>query len=358
VGAALKSTQCLAACGEAHLSPHLGDLEHPEALALFERTAAALVATCPGGPVAVAHDLHPEYASTRWAIDQSRPTLAVQHHHAHVAACLAEHGREGPAIGVAFDGTGCGLDGSLWGGEFLRFDLGGFDRMAHLRPLSLPGGEAAIREPWRLAVAALLDAGEPLDVLHRIDAARRERIRMLCERGVSAPRATGAGRWFDAVASLAGVCDVATYEGQAAIELEAIATRERVDPYDVALESNARAPLIVDLRPAVRAVARDVRDGVPVSIVAARFHETMARAIVLVCRRLRSRGAPGLVALSGGCFQSPRLTERAAAGLEHEGFEVLIHRRVPPNDGGISFGQAAVASYLTRVRKGAAEPCA
>jgi hydrogenase maturation protein HypF len=254
VGGALKSTVCLTRGGEALVSQHLGDLSHPAALALFEETIDKLERLYGVAPACIAHDLHPDYASTRWAMAQPLPRVAVQHHHAHIASCLAEHGRVAPAIGVAFDGTGCGADGELWGGELLVADFAGFRRVGHLRALRLAGGEAAIRQPWRLAVAALLDAGEPLDLLARCDARRLAAVRRLLDADVFAPPATSAGRWFDAFAALVGVRDEVSYEGQGAIELEALAAGADGAPLPFALTPGD--PFTVDLRPAVRATAR------------------------------------------------------------------------------------------------------
>jgi hydrogenase maturation protein HypF len=333
VGAQLKDTVCLTRGPEAFLSPHIGDLDGPKTYAFFLEMIDKLSRLLAVQPALVAHDLHPDYRSTRWALESGLRCEPVQHHHAHIAACLAEHGRQGPVIGVAFDGTGCGPRGELWGGEIFKADLLHFERLEHLRPIALAGGEAAIREPWRLALAALEDAGLPDDRLVRIDSRRRALVRQLIAR---APRASGAGRWFDAVAALCGLCDEATYEGQAAIELEAAAAPGDWEPYEFDQ---------LDLRPTVRALASDLDRGVEISEVSARFHATLAFAVLEACRRARARCALDIVALSGGCFQNRLLTERSRSLLEAAGFEVLIHRRVPPNDGGVSLGQAAVASF-------------
>jgi hydrogenase maturation protein HypF len=350
LGGELKSTICFADGGRAILSPHVGDLRDPAADALFGRWIERLGALLGAEPVAVAHDLHPDYRSTLWAETLGLERLGVQHHHAHVAACLAEHGRVGPALGVAFDGTGYGPDGALWGGEFLEADLAGCRRIGHLAPLAMPGGERAIREPWRLALAALIDAGESLDALAEVDEDRLSRTRMLLEltsaaRGPTsaAPVTTSAGRWFDVAAALVGFRGTVSYEGQAAIELEAMSAGCPALPYEICVEG--ADPFVLGLRAAVHGIARDVRRGVARSIVAARFHETMAQAILYGCRLARARTGLATVALSGGCFQNRRMTERANELLAHDGFEVLIHRRVPPNDGGLSFGQAAILSH-------------
>ncbi|HYZ88759.1 MAG TPA: carbamoyltransferase HypF, partial [Myxococcales bacterium] len=336
VGAELKSTVCLTRGTDAFVSQHVGDLENAETFTFFAETIAKLERLLGVRPRFVAHDLHPDYRSTRWAVLSGLPRIPVQHHHAHVAACLAEHGRDGPVIGIAFDGTGCGPAGDLWGGEILAVDLVRFERLAHLRPLALAGGEAAIRQPWRLACAALLDAGEPLDLLARIGP-RLDVVRRLIVADVRCPLATGAGRWFDAVASLCAVRDEVSYEAQAAIELEAESGDGEAEQYPFTFADE------IDLRPAVRAIAADLRRGEAASRVAARFHETLAQAVVEAAQRARETRRLTTVALSGGCFQNKKLTLRCEQLLARDGFEVLVHRTVPPNDGGVSLGQAAIA---------------
>jgi hydrogenase maturation protein HypF len=353
VGAELKTTLCLVVGRTATLSQHVGDLGDADVRAFFDETANQLCALAGVAPELFVHDLHPDYESSRWARGRARAAgngaLAVQHHHAHVATCLVEHGRTGPVLGVAFDGTGLGPDGTLWGGEILIADLAGFRRVGHLRPIALPGGEAAIRAPWRLAVAALEDAGEPLDLpaLAAIETSRLEAVRRLAGSGIS-QRASGAGRWFDAVAALCGVRAEISYDGQAAMELEAAAAPGDHGAYALELDGE---PFVVDLRPAVRAVAADARAGVSAGVVSARFHATMARALVAACRRARDACGLGTVALTGGCFQNRLLTEAARVGLEAAGFEVLSHRRVPCNDGGVALGQAAVAAFRLAKRE-------
>jgi hydrogenase maturation protein HypF len=353
VGGELKNAVCLTRGKDAFLSQHIGDLGSIESQAFFEEVVAKMTQLVGVVPQAIAHDLHPDYASTRWAVKRGVRTIAVQHHHAHVAACLAEHGRTARAIGVAFDGTGCGPAGELWGGEILLFDLSGFVRLGHLRPIALAGGEAAIREPWRLAVAALLDAGEPLDVLAHD---RTDAIARLIEREISSPRATGAGRWFDAFASILGVRHQISYEAQAAIELEALAARAKAESeiraFAYSIELRNGAPFVVDLRPVVRQVAASLRRGEPREEAAARVYATMAEATLASCRLARDQHHVDLVALSGGCFQSKLLTEHVTRLLDADGFEVLVHERVPPNDGGLALGQAAVAAYRLTSRGG------
>ncbi len=353
VGAGLKNTVCLTRGDEAFLSPHVGDLENPEAVRFFGEVVEKLMRLLAVDPVAVAHDLHPDYFSTRWAIASGLPREPVQHHHAHVAACLAEHGRRDAVIGIAFDGTGCGPSGELWGGEILTADLTEYRRAGHLRPLRLPGGEAAIREPWRSAASALLDAGEPLEALDNLDPHRLDGVRQMLDRNVRTPEATGAGRWFDVVAALCGFGGAITYEGQAAAELEALAGDDRAAAYPFELiATEGDSSFQVDLRPMVREISSARREGAPVCEISSRFHETMARVIQESARFVRARAGLQTAVFSGGCFQNQTLTNRAERLLESDGFEVLIHRRVPPNDGGVALGQAAVAASRRARRQG------
>ncbi len=340
VGGHERNTVCLAHGGQAVVSQHVGDLDHPDSEAFFAETIAHLEQLAGVTAEVVVHDLHPDYGSTRWAMQCGRPRVAVQHHHAHVASCLAEHGRTDRVVGVAFDGTGLGTDGSLWGGEFLSADLSSSQRLGYLRPLALAGGEAAIRAPWRIAVAALLDAGESLELLP-IDESDCTRVARLLATNLPV-RATGAGRWFDAVAALLGVASEISYDGQAAAQLEALAGAIEAPPFELAIRPTA--PFEIDLRPMIRELAHALRRRRDRATLAARFHATMAKAVQLACRHA---SAPTVV-LTGGCFQNRRLLDCASALLEADGIEVLTHRRVPANDGGLALGQAAIASFLQR----------
>ena len=326
-GAELKSTFCVARGREAFLSAHLGDLDSELAYRAFCTDLDLYLAMLDVRPEVVAYDLHPEYLATKWALEQEAELIGVQHHHAHAAACLAEHGQEGPALAVVFDGTGYGTDGTLWGGEILRCDLATFERLAHLDPIPLPGGEAAIREPWRTAAVYLERAGRPVPF------ERWPVVRKTLK--VNAPLSSGMGRLFDAVAALLGVRERVNYEGQAAIELEQLAGETRAEPYPWRFSDGA---------PLVRAVHDDLEAGRPRADIAAAFHETIATGAAEACARI---GEPRSVALSGGTFQNLRLLESTRRRLEAHGFHVLTHRLVPPNDAGISYGQAAVASART-----------
>jgi hydrogenase maturation protein HypF len=294
-------------------------------------------------PRLVAHDLHPGYRSTAIARRTGLPAVAVQHHHAHVASCLVDNGRRERVIGVAWDGTGYGPDGTVWGGEILAADLAGFERLARLRPVALPGGDAAVREPWRMALAHLLGAGLPTA---RVTHPSRASVEAMIRGSVNTVPTSSAGRLFDALASLAGVRDVVTYEGQAAIELEALAVSDDAAPYEVAFSDGT--PLELDAAPLVRAVVADVDAGTARGTIAARVYASLACAIALACERAREHTRLQTVALSGGCFQSALLTRRTADALERRGFEVLLHARVPANDGGLALGQAAVAAWSAR----------
>jgi hydrogenase maturation protein HypF len=355
-GAELKNTFCLGRDDHAFISHHIGDLENYETYRSFTEGIAHFRRLFAVTPQVVAHDLHPEYLSTKYALDCEDVSLvAVQHHHAHIASCLADNGEDGPVIGVAFDGTGYGTDGTIWGGEFLIADLAEFSRAAFLAPVPLPGGAAAIRQPWRMAAAYLSAAypeGPPdsLDVIRR-NPGRWDDVLAVARSGINSPLTSSAGRLFDAAAAVLGVRDSINYEGQAAIELEQLADPGRdLSGYPVTIEEGGQLRVVgADL---IRAVAEDLRCGVAGPIVAARFHHGVADAIARTCAILRSRTGLGVVALSGGVFQNLLLLDRTVGRLEAAGFRVLVHARVPPNDGGISLGQAAVAAARDRLLLG------
>ncbi len=346
VGAELKNTFCLTRERYAFLSQHIGDMENYETLRFFEDMVEQLKRTFRVEPEAVAHDMHPAYLATRYArsLADRLPTVPVQHHHAHIAACMAENGLAGdrPVIGVAFDGTGYGVDGAIWGGEFLIADYGSFRRAAHLRYIPLPGGDAAIRRPYRVALAHLWAAGVPWDpALPPVAAAppdERAVLERQLARGLNTVPTSSMGRLFDAVAALAGGRQEINYEAQAAVELEMQVAEgvEEAYPFGVGEEE-------IDPSPVIRAVVEDVRDGAPIGVVAARFHNGVASMVREVCRRLRAQTGLNEVALSGGVFQNVTLLEKVVALLEGDGFMVYTHRLVPPNDAGISLGQAVIA---------------
>ena len=349
-GSALKNTFCLTRGRQAFVSHHVGDLDDWSTLQSYVDGIAHLTDLLDVDPAVVAHDLHPDYPSTRYALDLPDVTLiGVQHHHAHIASCLVDNGVAGPVIGVSFDGVGLGTDGTAWGGEFLLADLAGFTRAAHLSVVPMPGGDAAARQPWRMA-AAHLDAAYGRAVPPDLDVVQRQgdkwdQVLSAVHAGLNAPLTSSAGRLFDAVSSLLGLRDVVTYEGQAAIDLEHAADPAETGSYPVPVVDGC-----VQIEHLVRAVTEDLRRGTTVPVLAARFHNALADVVVDVCSRLREQHGLSTVALSGGVFQNALLLTRCLDRLDAAGFAVLTHRQVPPNDGGISLGQAAVAVALLRAR--------
>jgi hydrogenase maturation protein HypF len=346
VGAQLKSTVALAQGGSLVLSQHLGDLDDWATYRAFTSAVEHLVRLSGASPALVAHDLHPDYRSTAWATACGLPLVGVQHHHAHVAACMVEHGVTSRVLGVAFDGVGLGSDGSLWGGELLLADLTGFTRVGHLLPVALPGGDAAVRQPWRTALSWLHRSLGPEAAAQqgpRLD----ERWRSVLSLVVSgrSPETSSVGRLFDAVAALLGVRTQVTYEGQAAMELEAAARRadgSRVPHYDVAVDAG-----ILDPAPMLTALLVDRDRGVPVEELAAGFHRGLASGTARLAAQVAAEHGVSTVALTGGVFQNALLSDLLATRLRSAGLQVLQHEQLPPNDGSISVGQAAVAAALT-----------
>jgi len=356
-GAQLKNTFCLGAGDSAYLGPHIGDLDNVAAYEGYERAIARMERFLRVRPEVVAHDMHPDYLSTRYALARSardgRTTpVAVQHHHAHVVSALVEHGIEGPVIGVAFDGTGYGTDGTSWGGEVLVADVGGFERIASMRTVSLAGGDSAIRHVWRTALALLDDAFDgdpPIDRLSLFDGVSRSEIRAvrrMIATGVHSPVASGVGRYFDAFGALGLGRPRASFEGQVAMAWEQAADASETRPYPFAVDVADRLWRI-DLRPTARAAVDDLLAGRAVSGIAARFHEALVAATAeVVHMAVRSRGAMPVV-LTGGCFQNVRLTEGLARSLGGA-LEMFVHGQVPPGDGGVSLGQLAIADAVLR----------
>ncbi len=347
-GGELKNTLCLTKDHYAILSQHIGDLENLETLDFFRETRGHLERFFRVAPVAVAHDLHPNYLSTRYALRESGlPPIGVQHHHAHIASSMADNGIDGRVIGVAMDGTGYGTDGKIWGGEFLICDFAGFERCGHLRYVPLAGGDSAVRQPWRSALAWLREAfGEraaslDLPMLREIPAKQLQVVDAMIARGIQTVETLSCGRLFDAVSSLLGIRHETTYEGQAAIELEMQATNATGSyPFDI----EDGEPFRIDPRPTIGAIVRDIANGNAVGEISAKFHLTMARMIADGCERMRAASGLGRVCLSGGTFQNLRLLGHAVTMLRERGFEVFVHHRVPTNDGGIALGQAVIAS--------------
>jgi len=346
VGAELKNTVCVCRGDQACVGQHIGDLKNDEVYGAFCRTIDNLQQVLEVKPEAVAHDLHPDFQSTRHALAMTGiRKIAVQHHHAHLASCLAENGETGPAIGVIFDGLGLGSDGSIWGGEFLLGDLQDFKRLGHLALAGMPGGDMAVREPKRMAFSYLQATygGEmpALPLLQRLSGEEQQTFRLMLEKGLNTPQTSSCGRLFDAVAVLCGLRDIVSYEGQAAFELEQIASAGETGRYPFIITEGE--PFIVDWRPLLQALCADLLSGVEISLVSARFHNTMSDIVVAGCRRCAEAHEVRTVALSGGVFQNALLVEGVLPRLRDAGFTVLTHAQVPPNDGGISLGQAAVA---------------
>jgi hydrogenase maturation protein HypF len=363
VGGHLKNAFALARGRFVYQSQHLGDLENLTGLEFFTESLDHLMRTFEIEPEAVAHDLHPGYLSTGWAKEwaaaRGLPLIAVQHHHAHVAGCMAEHGLRGEAIGLALDGTGYGADGRIWGGEVLVSRLDGFERFAHLEYVPMPGGEAAIREPWRMAVGHLLGAGFDVESGAVLDlvgskAAEAHVLRRMAERGVNAPLTSSCGRLFDAVAAVVLDRRVVDYEAQAAIELEGLAVDEADEAgYEMEIPPGdwaAREPIRICAGPLWRALVRDLQGGGSKARIAARFHAGVATGFVRATVLARAATGLGQVVLSGGCMHNRRLARLLRANLEAEGFEVFQHRRISPGDGGLSYGQAVVAAAVLAKR--------
>jgi hydrogenase maturation protein HypF len=353
-GGELKNTLCLTKDRYAILSPHIGDLGNVETMEFFREALAHLKQFFRVTPEVAVHDLHPNYLSTRFALEESGlPAIGVQHHHAHIASCMADNGLNGRVIGAALDGTGYGADGKIWGGEFLACDFAGFERRGHLRYIPLAGGDAAIRQPWRSALAYLLDsfgpgaAGLPLPIFRDIESRQLQFVEKMIARRIQTVETSSCGRLFDAVASILGLRHQTTYEGQAAIELEAAAASASGE-YPFVLTGGA--PFQADLRSTIEAIVNEVRSAVPVSEISARFHLTMAGVVRDACLRIRESDGLNRVCLSGGTFQNLRLLRHTLDELRSRRFEVFVHRRVPANDGGLALGQAAVANAILQTR--------
>jgi hydrogenase maturation protein HypF len=357
VGAELKNTFCLTKGRYAIMSQHLGDMENVETLRFFEETLRNLQSVYQIGPCLIAHDLHPDYLTTRWAQARPEPKVAIQHHHAHITSCMAENGVEEPVIGVAFDGTGFGTDGQIWGGEFLLCDYRGFERCAHLRYAALPGGDRAARQGWRMAASCLHDALGPdyrrldLPCWQATSASNWKLIDKLIAR--PAIRTSSCGRLFDAVSAICGISLENGYEGESAMLLEAAADSHSDGTYEFGLNTEA-APWTIETRPVLTQIAHDISSGRSPGAVSRGFHDSVALMIGSVCRKLRERNGIERVCLSGGTFQNLTLLRSSADLLRAGGFRVYLHSQVPPNDGGLSLGQAVIAAaHADPILKGA-----
>jgi hydrogenase maturation protein HypF len=349
-GGELKSTFALVRGDEAFLSQHLGDLTSEAAFRAYVDTVGHFRRLFELDPEVVAHDLHPAYRSTVYARSMENVQhVAVQHHHAHIASCLADNGVDRKVIGVAWDGSGYGADARIWGGEFLVADLADFERVGHFEYVPLPGGDAAVREPWRMAAAFLRaaygDSMSSLDLafIRRLDRAAWRVLSQAADRGLNAPLTSSVGRLFDAIASLLGLRDRISFEGQAAMELEALADRDADLIYPTTV-TEGDGSIVVHTTDVVRGVVEDLLRQAPASLIAARFHATLADVLARVCECVRERTGLAVVALSGGVFQNAWLLQAAMGRLEAAGFRVYTHRQVPTNDGGLALGQAAIAA--------------
>jgi hydrogenase maturation protein HypF len=359
VGGHLKNVFTLARGRFAYQSQHMGDLENLTGLEFFRESLDHLMRTFEINPQIVVHDLHPGYLSTawakEWAAERNLPLIAVQHHHAHIAGCVAEHNLTGPVIGLALDGTGYGTDGKIWGGEVLIAKPDSFERFAHLDYVPMPGGEKAIKEPWRMAFAHLRAAGFDLETAASLAGATTQEAQLLdrmIERNINAPQTSSLGRLFDAVAAVVLSRRAVDYEAQAAIELEGIALVHSVEPDDAQAypmeflsgDWSNREPLRISATPLWRALVADLHAAVPKPHIAARFHAGVAQAFAQAAVQARAATSINQVALSGGCMHNRRLAHLLRVSLEAEGFAVYQHRAVSPGDGGLSYGQAAVAA--------------
>ncbi|MCU1225187.1 MAG: (NiFe) hydrogenase maturation protein HypF [Edaphobacter sp.] len=350
-GAELKNTFCLTKDGHAILSQHIGDLQNYETMQFFEETLAKMKRLFHITPQAAAYDLHPHYMSTRMALASGiERKIAVQHHHAHIASCMAENHLSGDVIGVAFDGTGYGTDGKIWGGEFIIANLVDFTRCGHLRYVPLPGGDAAVRQPWRMALSYLRDAFGPqlpdLACLRAIPPKQLDIVTTMIANQFQTVETSSCGRLFDAVAALVGLSSEVTFEGQAAIALESIAFPGVTARYEFTIHDGD--PMTMDLRPTVLAIVEDLASGIVPGEISARFHNTLSAAIVETCCRMRDSSGLDRVCLSGGSFQNMVLLHSTVIQLRGQNFQVFLHSMVPANDGGISLGQAVIACEQIR----------
>jgi hydrogenase maturation protein HypF len=358
-GAEEKNTFCLTRDNHAFLSQHIGDMDNAETLEHFENTIALYKHLFRIKPEVIAYDLHPEYRATKYALkyaaENNFKAVGVQHHHAHIASCMAENNIQTPVIGVSFHGTGYGTDGNLWGGEFLLCDYTGFKRLAHLEYIPMPGGAASIHKPYRMALSyiyTLLGTQTDLDklpILGKIPQAELDVIKKQLDLKLNCPLTSSAGRLFDAVSAIAGICGKALYEAQAAIELEMSTTDDINDtvmqdvyPFDIDKDNEIS---VIRLKNLIKCIIQDVSNNTAIQIVAARFHKTIAEMIIETCKLLAQKTGIKTVALSGGVFQNRLLLKLAIDGFEKEGFTVLSHRVVPCNDGGLALGQAVIAHF-------------
>jgi hydrogenase maturation protein HypF len=348
-GAEVKNTFCLTRGDNAFVSHYIGDMENAETLDSFEQGIGLFTRLFQITPELVVYDLHPEYLATRYAKGLDLPSVGLQHHVAHALSCMAEHGKTGRTLAVVMDGTGYGDDGTVWGGEFLELDVHSYRRWGHLKHIPLPGGERAVKEPWRMAAAYLARIYGKLESLAipftgQLDHEGWSQLEAAMSAGINCPACSSAGRLFDAVSALVGVRGTVTYEGQAAVELEQIADRDKRGDYPFTIDTQ-EGSYILDPDPAIAAMVEDIQRKVTASCISSRFHTTVARMILEMLTRMRGETGINEVVLSGGVFQNALLADLAVSLLEGKDFAVLTHRLVPSNDGGVSLGQAFYGIY-------------
>lgn len=356
-GAELKAAFCLTKDGYAILGPTIGDMRSKEAIIFYKEGMKDIIKAFEIDPDIIAHDLHPNYWTTQFAkqiSDSKEPpiqSIQVQHHHAHIASCMAEHGIRGNVLGVAMDGTGYGQDGKIWGGEFLIADETDFERFAHLEYMPMPGGEMAIKEPFRMAFSYIYHTfeggyGAEIEFAKRFDQGVLKTFIDMMRGKINSPLTSSCGRLFDAVSSIIGIKDIITFEGEAAISMERVASANVSGSYG--FEIKGFNPYIIDVKPMIKEVVEDASKGKAISDIAGAFHNTIADIILAVSKNARRDKSIDRVILTGGCFQNALLLGKAVPRLADNGFHVFTHRVVPPNDGGICIGQALIASSMAK----------
>ncbi|MFH0788106.1 MAG: carbamoyltransferase HypF, partial [Pseudomonadota bacterium] len=353
-GAELKNTICLTKGNRAFLSQHIGDLENLETLDFFKLTINHLKQILQIEPTIIAYDLHPDYLSTRYALEQQGiRSIGIQHHFAHMVGCMAEHGLDEKVIGLSLDGTGYGLDGRIWGGEILAGDLSSFERRGHFAYLPMPGGARAIKEPWRMAVSYLYQAyGERLweqrlPLLKRLERSKVEILLQMIQQGINSPLTSSCGRLFDGVAALVGLRETVAFEGQAAMELEMVQKMEPASSYPWEI-LNDKGIHLIQPQPIIRGVVEDVQRGSSTALISRRFHLTLIEVLSRVTTEIRRETGIETVVLGGGVFQNRILLTGMEERLQGEGFQVYSKSLVPSNDGGIALGQAVAAHYMSK----------
>ncbi|UCG61126.1 MAG: carbamoyltransferase HypF [Candidatus Zixiibacteriota bacterium] len=351
VGGELKNTIALSRGNQVFLSQHVGDLDNPSAYEFFQNSIEHLGRILEIAPEAIVCDMHPEYLSTKWATGQQLQTVAVQHHHAHLVSVMADNSISEPAIGIILDGTGYGTDGTIWGGEVIIGDAGSFERFAWLEPVAMPGGAAAIKEPWRMAISYLYHTFGPeitkldLPFLKNIGAKDIELLIQMIDKEINSPMTSSCGRLFDGVSAILGIRSEINFEAQAAVELEMTASEAYITPGQA---SNASAERAIDVTNIIRAMLDGIARGTPVEELASLFHTTLAETFVVSAKRAREKSGINRVGLSGGVYQNRYFTSYIVERFKEEGFEVLQHRQVPPNDGGLALGQIVAGDAKLR----------